>query len=103
MVYVCVVLNENQVSLEYGGIKSTDNQPSRQVISATQGSTQQAGTSNTLALPGTMLVLGYGLVIYFQGSYWLDFRVVTVSQPCFCCMCSQLATCGIGIVFIMLV
>ncbi|XP_027338418.1 protein pleiotropic regulatory locus 1 isoform X1 [Abrus precatorius] len=42
----------HKVNVEYGGIKSTTNQPPRQVVSATQDHTQQAGPSSTLALPG---------------------------------------------------
>ncbi|CAL0334948.1 unnamed protein product [Lupinus luteus] len=42
----------HKVSVEYGGIKSTTNQPPSQVNSATQDRSQQPGPSNVLALPG---------------------------------------------------
>ncbi|CAJ1963384.1 unnamed protein product [Sphenostylis stenocarpa] len=42
----------HKVSVEYAGIKSTVNQPPRQVSSAAQDRAQQAGPSNVLALPG---------------------------------------------------
>ncbi|WVZ19994.1 hypothetical protein V8G54_007316 [Vigna mungo] len=42
----------HKVSVEYAGIKGTANQPARQVNSAAQDRSQQAGSSNVLALPG---------------------------------------------------
>ena len=42
--------------MEYAGIKSTANQPARQVNSAAQDHAHQAGPSNALALPGALLV-----------------------------------------------